>query len=40
MSINMPGFIYPEPGVSDAHMRMDAGSVASIVGNDIDPCLI
>ena len=37
MSINMPGFIYPEPGVSDAHMRMDAGSVASIVGNDIDP---
>ena len=37
MSINLPGFIYPEPGVSDAHMRMDAGSIDAIVGNDIDP---
>mgnify|MGYP003131760739 CR=1 FL=1 len=31
MSVNLPGFIYPEPGVSDGHMRMDAGSIESIL---------
>lgn len=31
MQVSQTGFIYPEPGVSDGHLRMDQGSIDSII---------
>ena len=31
LQVSNPGFIYPEPGTSDGHMRMNQGSIDSIV---------